>query len=217
MTLIDPGSAIWGYGFGRSVSEREKREIKEIFRGKIVKNLHIKPLKSENGELLIQLKNIGNVTIGFDDMLDDPADAMINKIVIYVYELLDKPIQEEKKILGLLKFKKIIDRKELFKTILAGLKPKESVILKTGVVVESNKRYKIVVEEHYKDSIRSWFREFEGHELDETLKTLTVPVSAKTYEIIEEFCRKNNILIEDFLRNVIENIAKRIQTSSSSN
>lgn len=217
MTSIDPRSAIWGYGFGRIVSEGEKREIKEIFRGKIVKNLQIKPLKSENGELLIKLKNIGNVTIGFDDTLDDPADIMFNKIVVHVYELLDKPIQEEKKILGLLKHKRVIDKKEIFKTTLAGLKPKESVRLRTDVVVDSKKRYKIVVEEYYDEYVRSWFKDFKGHELDETLKTLTISISAKSYEIIEDFCKKKNISIEDFLKRLIENAARRIQTSSSSN
>lgn len=37
MTSIDPSSAIWGYGFGRIVSEKEKEEIKEIFRIKLSK------------------------------------------------------------------------------------------------------------------------------------------------------------------------------------
>ena len=217
MTSIDPSSAIWGYGFGRIVSEEEKGEIKETFRGKVVKDLQIKALKSENGELIIKLKNIGNATIGFDDTLDNPADVIFNKIVVHVYELLDKPIQEERKILGLLKYKKIIDKKEIFKTTLAGLKPKESVALRTDVVVDSKKRYKIVVEEHYEEYVRNWFKDFKGHELDETLKTLTISISAKSYEIIEDFCNEKSISIEDFLKRLIENAARQIQTSSSSN
>jgi len=213
MTSIDPSSAIWGYGFGRIVSEEEKEEIKEIFRGKIVKDLQIRPFKSEDGELLIKLKNVGNVTIGFDDTLDDPDEIMFNKIVVHVYELLDEPIQEEKKILGLLKYKVVTDKKEIFKITLGGLKPKESITLSTDVFVDPKKRYEIVVEEHYKEYVRSWFKDFKGHELDETLKTLTVSISTKSYEILEDFCKEKNISIEDFLKELIENAARQIQTS----
>ncbi len=211
MPPIDPNSAMWGYGFGRIVGEGKKREIKEIFRGKLVKDLQVKPLKSENGELLIKLENTGNVTIGFDDVLDDPADIWFNKIVVRVYEVLDKPIQKEKKILGILKHKRVIDKKEVFKTALGVLKPKESITLRTDVIVDPNKKYKIVVEEHYNEYIRSWFKDFKGSELDETLKTLTVSISTKSYEILEDFCRKKNISIEDFLKRLIENAARRIQ------
>ncbi len=217
MPPIDPSSAIWGYGFGRSSREEELREmsgVKEALRGKLVKDLRIEPLKSENGELLVKLENTGNVTIGYDDVLDDPDDIWFNKIVVRVYELFDEPIQEEKKILGVLKHKKVVDKKEVFKTTISGLKPQKSITLRSGVIVEPNKRYKIVVEEHYKEYIRNWFKEFRGSELDEALKTLTVSISAKSYKMIEDFCKKKNIPVEEFLQRVIESVAKRIQTQS---
>lgn len=171
--------------------------------------MQIRPFKSEDGELLIKLKNVGNVTIGFDDTLDDPDEIMFNKIVVHVYELLDEPIQEEKKILGLLKYKVVTDKKEIFKITLGGLKPKESITLSTDVVVDPKKRYEIVAEEHYREYVRSWFKDFKGHELDETLKTLTIFISKKSYEILEDFCKEKNISIEDFLKKLIEKLGLR--------
>ena len=190
-------------------------KVRKILRGSLIKDIYIKPLKSEDGKLLIKLKNVGNVTIGFDDVADDPDDVFLKYIEVYVYELFDKPIQKEITILGLFNIKKSVDKEKVFRTKLDSLKPNQSVMLRTNVTIDPEKRYKIVVAEHNKEYTREWSKEFKGSELDDILKTLTISISSRSYEIIEEFCKNKNISMDEFLRNIIENVAKRIRMQSS--
>jgi len=220
MTSIDFNSVMWGYAHGRSECENEvkklvKEEVRKVLRGSLIKDIYIKPLKSEDGKLLIKLKNVGNVTIGFDDVADDPDDVFLKYIEVYVYELFDKPIQKEITILGLFNIKKSVDKEKVFRTKLDSLKPNQSVILRTNVTIDPGKRYKIVVVEHNKEYTREWSKEFKGSELDDILKLLTIHISSRSYEIIEEFCKNKNISMDEFLRKIIENVAKRIRMQSS--
>jgi len=220
MTSIDPNSAMWGYAHGTSMSESKikklvKEEVRKVLRGSLIKDIYIKPLKSEDGKLLIKLKNVGNVTIGFDDVADDPDDVFLKYIEVYVYELFDKPIQKEITILGLFNIKKSVDKEKVFRTKLDSLKPNQSVMLRTNVTIDPGKRYEIVVAEHNKEYTREWSKEFKGSELDDTLKLLTIHISSRSYEIIEEFCKNKNISMDEFLKNIIENVAKRIRMQSS--
>jgi len=221
MTSIDPNSAMWGFLHGISECENEvrklvKEEVRKFLRGSMVKDILIKPLKSEDGKLLINLKNVGDVTIGFNDVVDDPDYVFLKYIEVCVYEIFDRPIQKKISILGLFDIKRSVDKEEVFRTKLKCLKPNQSVTLKTDVIIDPGKRYKIAVVEWNKEY---WMelssREFKGSELDDTIKTLTIPISSRSYEIIEEFCKNKHISIDEFLRNIIENVAKRIQTQSS--
>ena len=206
--MIDPPSAIWGYGFGRYSAKREMEVERRKRRTGRRKKLIYKPMIADDGRLILYLRNAGDVNIGADAESDDVEDLLSKYLEISLYELFDKPIEVEKKI-GFLKFKVKKKKIKLSEIRFSGLSPGEEEKIKFDVIVKPESTYLIEICEMRGDTGVIWTLKFKGQELTEKTKKLVLELPIDVFNKLERICSESGITPESLIISLLDRISEK--------
>ena len=182
---IDPGSAIWGYGFGRISAEEEFKKMMERNSRLIVDIVEI-----TGNRVLVYLKNVGNRAVGW----------MNCRLRLRLYEIFKEP--EKKKFL----FLEVIKNKELIgeAEVRDGLAPNEEKI----VEIESKRELKegttykleaIEIGANYEEELLARLT------FDPAgFRDVIIKIPKEIYLKLMELCNKEKLTLPDLLNRLIE-------------
>ena len=182
---IDPGSAIWGYGFGRISARGEFKKMEEKSReAKLIVDI----VEITGNRVLVYLKNVGNRAVGNYGLR------------LRLYEIFKEP--EKKKFL----FLEVIKNKELIgeAEVRDGLAPNEEKI----VEIESKRELKegttykleaIEIGANYEEELLARLT------FDPAgFRDVIIKIPRKIYLKLMELCNKEKLTPPDLLNRLIE-------------